>query len=393
MHNLKVAKLNAVLFFTSCLFLLMSCGDRPEAAPSVIKVGLLVDKATPGGEPSLRAARLVTEQINRKGGLILGGQPHQVVLFVRDTENNPTTSVEAARDLIHREGVAAIVGPNISRNAIPAAKIAQHAGIPLISPGSTNPETTRDKDFVFRTAFVDTYQGCIMARFAREDLGAETAAVLFDIANSSNRDVARVFQSVFSADGGRVIQFLSYATGETDYSEAMAQIAQSKPDVLFLPNYSRDLLIQAGQAREAGITAVLLGSDAWSPARITGVSELAGAYFNQHWHPDSGRDNPRAAAFLQAFRESFQTDPVNMAALTADAFGMLFNVISAQGKAEPSVIQQGLSGLQDYEGITGSISYDEDGDPQKGTVILNIREDEVVLHKIQRSICPVDLNL
>ena len=389
-----VEKIKTVLLLASCLVILLGCGSSTSKQKAEdIRIGLLIDGGTPGGEPSLRAAKLIIQQVNAAGGLLIGAQRHQVVLEIRDTGNNPTTAMEVARDLVHRAGVVAIVGPNVSRNAIPAANVAQHAGIPMISPGSTNPETTRNKDHVFRAAFVDTYQGCIMARFAIEDLGARRAAVLFDIANSSNRDVARVFQAVFTADGGQMTDVLNYTTGETDFSEAMAQIKEHKPDVLLLPNYSKDVLLQARQAQEAGIQAVLLGCDGWSPTKVSGEPALVGAYFNQHWHPDAAKTNPKSAAFLEAFRQSFNTDPVNMAALTADSLGMLFQVMTRKSSLDAGDIRQGLSSLQDYEGITGPISYDDHGDPQKGTVILSIHEDGVSVFKQQKSDCPVDLNL
>ena len=182
----------------------LSCGGPARVEPEVLRVGVLVDRDTPGGPPSENAARMAADDVNEAGGLIIGGKPYRVELIIRDTLNSPTGAMEAARALVYQDQVAAVIGPNVSRNAVPAAGICDHARVPMIAGGSTNPDTTRSRPFVFRAAFVDSYQGCIMARFAHEELNASSAAVLYDEANDSNRLIAGIFSNVFQKLGGRI---------------------------------------------------------------------------------------------------------------------------------------------------------------------------------------------
>ena len=163
--------------------------------------------------------------------------------------------------------------------------------------------------------------------------------------------------------------------------------------MLFLPNYSKDVIIQAQQIKELGLETVILGCDGWSPKKISGQEAFNGAYFNHHWHVDAAADNPAAADFLQRYREVYHSDPVNMAALTADALGMLLNAAQRTQQPTPAALREQLAGLTNYPGITGSISFEGSGDPQKGTVILKVSEGSVGVYKHQKPGCPVDINL
>src|SRR5690606_40800918 len=110
------------------------------------------------------------------------------------------------------------------RNAIPAAQTAENWRTPLISPWSTNPQTTAGKRYVFRAAFIDDFQGQVVATFARQRLGAETAAVLFDIASEYNKGIAEIFRASFEAMGGRVVAWETYTTGDRDFSSQLTNI-------------------------------------------------------------------------------------------------------------------------------------------------------------------------
>ena len=71
-----------------------------------------------------------------------------------------------------------------------------------------------------------------------------------------------------------------------------------------------------------------------------------------------------------------------MAALTYDAFGMLFQVIESQGKADPESIRNGLTIISQYEGVTGMMEYKGTGDPIKSAVILQIRNGKFTFYTL-----------
>ncbi|MBW1713818.1 MAG: ABC transporter substrate-binding protein, partial [Deltaproteobacteria bacterium] len=325
--------------------------------------------------------RLAVEEINRAGGVEAGQRRLKAVLVVEDNRGNPDQAVDVARKLIHKDEVAALIGPSISSNAIPAAKVAEQAGVPMISPMSTNPATTLGKRFVFRVAFIDSFQGQVMARFAREDLGARRAAVLFDVANAYNKGIAEIFKQVFEEAGGKVVAFETYTTDDNqDFSRQLERIGRARPEVLFLPNYEKDVLLQARQARQLGLEATLLGSDGWSLVLFAGLPEFAGSFYSTHWHPQAA--NQQAKAFIKKFKEAYDRAPTAMEATAYDALGLLFAAVKNQGRADPESIRQGLVSQGRYQGVTGAIEYVDSGDPVKSAVIVKFTKEKAVFYRL-----------
>jgi branched-chain amino acid transport system substrate-binding protein len=281
--------------------------------------------------------------------------------------------------LINQENVVALVGPQYSRYAIPVARLAEQAKIPMISPRSTNPETTKGKRFVFRANFVDTLQGRVVARFAHDDLKAQQAAVLYDIASPYNQGIADVFRQVFTDHRGTVVAFESYTTGERDFTPQLAKIRDRRPDVLFLPNYANEVPLQARQARQQGITATLLGADAWGGIKESDRADLEGAYFSDQYIPETS--NKITQRFIQHYQQAYGHAPKATAAATYDSLGLLFNVIQNQGTIDPESIRQGIAEFGPYQGVTGRLNYQGTGDPIVSVSILQMKGNKAVFYK------------
>ena len=358
----------------SGLFLVVAgCGRNERPAP--IRIGVLERLAA--AEQTLPAARLAASLVNAAGGLDVGGRRHRVELHFEDTRGEPDVAIDRARRLIQGD-VVAIVGPGRSRNAIAVAGVAENARVPLISPNSTHPETTAGKRYAFRMTCTDGFQGRAMARFATEDLEAASAAVLYDVANVYSRSLATVFQHAFERAGGKVSAFETYTTGESDFSRQLQRIREARPEVLFLPNYQEEVPVQARQAREEGIDAVLLGSDSWALASLAESPQFEGAFFGLHWHFGESDATPEARRFVSEYRAAYGHDPSDLAALTYDAFGVLFSAIRSAG-TDPDRIRQALADLEGYRGVTGVISYrGTGGDPPKRLIIGQVKRGEVV---------------
>src|SRR4030042_6726961 len=189
------------------------------------------------GDSCQKAAELLAAQVNQAGGLKVGDQKLPIKLIVEDNEDKAESAAAAAHKLISQNNVLAIIGPNASGNAIPAARICEDAGVIMISPWSTNPKTTEGQKFVFRACFIDDFQGQVMAKFARDTLEAQTAAVLYDVASEYNKGIAEFFKKFFEATGGKGGAFHSYTKDEKDFSSQLTMIKAANPGVLFLPNY------------------------------------------------------------------------------------------------------------------------------------------------------------
>jgi branched-chain amino acid transport system substrate-binding protein len=272
-------------------------------------------------------------------------------------------------------GVVAIIGPDFSIDAIPSGEVAERAGIPLLSPLSSHPKTTAGRKFVFRAAFLDSFQARGMARFCIRDLKAERIAVLYNIANPYSRGIADAFEVAVKGEGKIVSAFESYITGQTDFSAQLGRIRDQSPDVLYLPNFYQETEPIVVQARKLGIDAVLLGVESWNREKFAPMPEFEGAYFTAHW--PSGDLFGISRDFADEYTSKYNRVPEDGAALTYDALGLMMKAIQHQGGFDPRSIRDGLFALGPYEGVTGIIDYIDNGDPQREAVVLRIQEGKI----------------
>ena len=370
--------------FSLLLALLAALGTASCDTDRSLKLGVIAELT--GDMPAVgtscrNAAQMAVEEVNAAGGLEIGAERVKLKLVVEDNAGKADQSAVAAQKLITQDEVLAIVGPNASRYAIPAAEVAESAGTVLVTPWSTNPKTTVDgvtgkpKKYVFRACFVDPFQGGVLARFALENLKAERAALLYDVASDYNKGIAEVFRESFERLGGKVVAFETYTTGDKDFSAQLTKIKDAKPQVVFLPNYYSEVPLQVQQAKRLGIDVPFIGSDSWGSDELLklGGADMNGYFFSTHYSADNAA--PAAKKFLQDYEATYGAKPDDVAALTYDAFGLLFGAIRTAGKADRDAVRAALSTLAEYRGVTGDLQFRADSrDPVKSAVILQIRE-------------------
>jgi branched-chain amino acid transport system substrate-binding protein len=332
------------------------------------------------GDSCKKAVELLVAQVNQAGGLKVGNRQMPLTLFVEDNEDKAESAAAAAQKLLTQNNVLAIIGPNASGNAIPAARICEDAGVIMISPWSTNPKTTEGKKFVFRACFIDDFQGQVMAKFARDNLKAQTAAALYDVASEYNKGIAEFFKQFFEAAGGKVVAFESYTKDDKDFSSQLTTIKAAQAAVLFLPNYYNEVPLQAQQARRLGITCPIIGSDSWGSAELLrlGGPDLEGSFFSTHYAPDIATET--AQKFIRHYETRYGKKPDDVAALTYDAGNLLLTAIAKAGAPDRQKVRDALASIQEFDGVTGKMKFHGTGDPIKSAVILQIKEGKFTYH-------------
>ena len=217
------------------------------------------------GQSCKYAAEYSVKQVNDAVGLEVGGARVPVELTTEDNEDKAESAAAVAQKLASG-GVLAMIGPNASRNAVPAAEVAESAKMPMISPWSTTPPLTVDartgapKQYVFRAAFTDDFQGVVAANFALDELQTKQPAVLYDMASEYNKGIAEVYKQTIEAAGGKIVAFETYTSGDKDFSAQLTKIAGSGADTLFLPNYY-SVPLQGQTGPPGGLSAKIFGSD------------------------------------------------------------------------------------------------------------------------------------
>src|ERR1017187_3574250 len=257
------------------------------------------------GEASLRGARLAVDGLNAAGGVL--GRP--VELVVEDNRSLAGESATAAKKLISRDRVVALVGECSSARTLEAAPIAQASGIPLVSPASTSARVTQAGDAIFRVCFVDSFQGDVIATFARRRLPPRRAALLVDSTAPYSVGLAEFFARTFTALGGQMVATQNYSGAETDFRAQLTAIRAARPDALFLPGYYVAAGLVARQARDLGLKATLLGGDGFEAPQLLeiGGDALEGAYYSTHFAV--GNTDPVSRGFVEAFRARYGGAP------------------------------------------------------------------------------------
>jgi len=351
------------------------------AGPATIKIGLnaeITGSIPAVGESSKNAAELAVKEINAAGGLAVGGRKYTIELDTQDNQDNKDLASSVTQQLL-TDGVLAMIGPNASRNAIPASETAEANKLLMITPWSTNPQTTLDaktgqpKHDVFRAAFIDDFQGTVAAKFAITDLKSKKPAVLYDSNSAYNTGIAAIYKQALEKNGVPVVAYQTYTTGDTDFSTQLKAIQDAHADSLFLPNYYNEVPAQVKQAHAQGFTGWVLGSDSWGNLELLSLcgGDCEGSYFTTHYATDIA--TPKAQAFIQAYQAAYTKTPDDVAALTYDSFGLLFQALQEAGKVDREAVREALSTIKSYEGVTGNMQFKSTGDPVKSAVIIQIR--------------------
>lgn len=344
-----------------------------------IKIGAIFSVtgiAAVHNQPMLEMTQLAVRHVNDNGGVL--GRPLQLIVF--DNLSTPIGSAQAAHHIVEQD-MTAVIGAHWSSHSLVIAPILQEAGIPMISPGSTNPAVTRNRDYIFRACFVDSFQGVAMAKFASEELQAKTGVVVTNIDEDYSTTLGRFFSNAFQKTGGRILPELFYRGNATDFSKNINELIRQKADVVYLPGYTRDSGLFIKQAAKMGLSTIFLGGDAWDEIERYAGSAINGSYQSAPWHPQV----PFAASHRMQelyFAAHEKEIANNSSPLAYDAVMLLVEAITRAGTLDREAIRDALSSTRDFPGATGKITFDENGDPlRKGIIIIAFEDEKVVFKK------------
>ena len=214
-----------------------------------------------------------------------------------------------------------------------------------------------------------------MANYAYNDLGVKKAAIIRETGGDYSVGLAQFFNDAFTALGGEIVEIIDYQKMDNDFTAQLTVIKEKNPEVIFAPGDFGPSALLIKQAREAGITVPILGGDTWEATEFLelGGSDVEGAIFSSHFTAVEPVTE-MTTVFMDAFREEYNAEPNAFAALGFDTYILALDAIERAQSAEPKAIKEALAQTVDFEGATGIITLDENGDATKSAVI-NVVED------------------
>ena len=342
----------------------------PADAKTILlgEYGSLTGATATFGKSTDNAIKMAIAEVNAKGGVL--GKPVEV--SVEDDSSRAEQVPGAVLKLINDKNVLAILGEVASSNSLAAAPICQKAGVPMLSPTSTNPKVTQVGDYIFRACFIDPFQGSVMAKFARNDLKAQTAAIFTDVKSDYSKGLTEFFKEEFVKSGGKIVAEENYRAGDTDFRPQLTNIKGKNPDVIYVPGYYTEAGNIAVQAQSLGLKAPFLGGDGWDSPKLfeTGRDAVNGSYFTNHYSPEN--KDPKVVKFVADYKKLYGETPDALAAVAYDAAYIMFDAITRSGGTDRAKLRDALAATKNFPGVTGSISMDKDRNAQKPIVILEV---------------------
>ena len=359
--------------------------DREPAEVDEVVIGVLAPLVGPVAQFGVavqHGVQLYVDQFNAQGGL-------QIRLEFFDEEGQTALGVAGYHDLVDR-GVDAIIGAVISGVTMAVVPLAYEDNMPMITATSTHANVTVDADTgqvftnMFRSCFIDPFQGEKMAEFAAEVVGAETVAILYSNEIDYSIGLMEAFHARALALGMEVVAVEIFPNEAIDFRSQLTNIAAVDPDVLFVPAYYRHIALIGPQSMDVGLDTVMLGADGWATILdfMPDPSPIEGSFFMTGFSPDV--EEPMVQQFIADFSAATGNAPNMFAAQAYDAAMILISAIEAAladgaDPADVSGFRQAVidaMAATDLTGVTGHVTFDQYNNPQKTAVILTVQDGE-----------------
>jgi branched-chain amino acid transport system substrate-binding protein len=343
-------------------------------AAEPIKIGdvePMTGKEAAFGQSTSKGVTIALEEINARGGVL--GRPLELV--VEDNQSRAGDAPTAARKLITRDKVVALMSGGTSTTCLEMAPICQAAHIPFVSSTGTAPEITEKRNYVFRVCYIDPFQGGVLAKFALGTLKAKRVALLTSVSASYSVGLSKYFREGFTAAGGEIALEQKYAEGDKDFRAQLTAIRAAAPDAIAVTGFYTEAALICKQARGLGLTCPIFGGDGWEAPELIeiGGDAVNGTYYCSHYSSESTA--PEVQAFLKTFRaENGGAIPDSNAALGYDAIKVLADAIARAGSTDGAKIRDALAATKNFPGLTGHITIDAQRNASKPLVILVVRD-------------------
>lgn len=371
----------AALMTAGCLVGCSSAKKTPDGITvegDTIKVGVfepVTGENGGGGSQEVLGIRYANKLVP---SVTIGDKEYKIELVEVDNQSDKTAAVTAASQLI-TSGVVAVLGSYGSGVSIAAGATFESAGVPAIGCSCTNPQVTLGNDFYFRVCFLDPFQGTVMANYAYATKGCQKAYVIYQNGDDYSTGLANYFMQAFK---GEVVGQSTFNTNESDFNAYITAAKAANPDVVFVPSSIQTASLFIKQAREAGLDCAIMAGDTWENQTIidnAGKDNATNVYLSTFFDEnDSG-----AAEFVKGYKEFLNSDNANLtlnggndvvAAVSALGYDAYMTLVEALKKVDPAnvnsvAIRDALKTVS-FTGVTGSISFDENGDAKKDTAFI-----------------------
>jgi branched-chain amino acid transport system substrate-binding protein len=361
--HLKIAVVGVA---AAAALMLAGCGKKDESV-KIGHAGPLTGPIAHLGKDNENGVRLALDEANA-AGVTLGGKKAVLEMLSEDDQGDPKQGTIVAQKLVDAK-VVGIVGHLNSGTTIPASKLYHDAGIAQVSPSATNVTYTHQG---FKTAFRvmanDAQQGKVLGDYAVGKLGAKNIAIIDD-RTAYGQGLADEFEKAAKAAGANIVTREFTGTDKTDFNAILTSIKGKQPDLIFYGGMDSQAGPMLKQVKNLGITAKYLAGDGVQTAELVKLAGDAaeGAYASSPGVPLASM--PGGQAFSEKYKAKFDVDIQLYAPYAYDATNVMLEAMKKADSTDPAKYLPALAGIT-YQGVTGNIAFDENGDIKGGSISL-----------------------
>jgi branched-chain amino acid transport system substrate-binding protein len=345
---------------------------RPAAETTTVRIGVASPLTGPQAHIGIdirNGVQLAIEDLNAKG-VEIGGKKVKFEMVAEDDEANPTKATTVAQKLVDSK-VAAVVGHFNSGASIPASKIYSDAGIPQISPSSTNPKYTQQGfKTTFRVVAHDDQQGPTLGNFAISKLGAKSIAVIDD-STAYGQGLADAFTATAKAAGAKIVAREHTTDKDTDFRAILTSIKGRNPDLIMFGGIYPQAGPMVRQMASLGIKAKYIGGDGMqTPNFIKLAGDTAeGVMASMPGLPKE--QMPGGKQFVERYKAKFNAEVELFAPMGYDAVMVFADAMKRANATETAKFLPEL-GKTNYQGVIGPIAFDDKGDLRNGPITIYV---------------------
>lgn len=343
-------------------------GVSRKPKEEVIKIGFigpLTGDAVNFGQNARAAVELAVDKVNFLGGI----NGRNLEIIYEDGKCNPQDAVNAANKLIDIDKVPVIIGGLCSGETLSVSPIAERNKVVLFSYCSSNPKITEAGDYIFRDYPSDNFQGKYGAEFAFNKLKSRKAALLYCL-NDSCVGIKDVFKKEYKKLGGKIVLEEGFDVANRDFRTIFAKVKEANPDLVYMLAMIEGTIVALKQAKELGLNVKFLGGESWNDSKILREAGVAAENIMYSVYLSSLTEE-----FKALMKEKTRSDEIIQCSPPAyDAVMIIANILRKVG-SDSTKIKDELYKIKNYQGVSGTISFDENGDLTTANYILKIVKD------------------
>ena len=347
----------------------LTCG---VAMAKEIKVGAVMPMSGPLAAYG-QVTNLGVELAHKLQPTLKNGDTIKLVLV--DNKGDKVETATATTRLISSDKVTAILGALTSTNTAQTIAIADKKKIPVIASVATNDKLTAKRTFANRVCFTDSFQGEVVANYAKEQ-GYKTAVVVVDQAQVYSLGLAKAFQNAFKKNGGKIVKKIKVTSGDKDFKAVVSQIKKLNPDFMFLPLYHPEASMIARQSKQLGLVKPMFSGDGVANQTFIdlGGDSVEGYMFTDFF--DYANPPSKKSADFVAFheKETGNKEMNSFTALGADTYNVLINAMNnCEDPSDSICVNNEIKKTVNFDGVSGAITINNEGNATRSAVIKEIK--------------------